>query len=169
MSKPAGPTSTRSTRSWTMRACSAGNSSSHRGSSRSRAAHLGFSDRAAYLPCSTPGPDDDFGGAQHDAELADHRVLDVAGGQTTDGAEACPILENIHRDIITIEPAAAAGVRGRHGLAGGAEDQALEKGRRLGPGVGGTRPGALTHDLMHAVPEPSINDGPVFPGIGRAF
>jgi hypothetical protein len=72
--------STRSTSSWTMRACSAGNSSSHSGSSRSRAPLTSASDSSgAWAARRPPGSEHHLRLPQQRPNLRDDRAFDLLG------------------------------------------------------------------------------------------
>ena len=115
-----------------MRACSAGNSSFHRGSSSIRASRTSPSVMPlSCLPARFPGGDDDLRRAKQAAQLVDDCRLDLGGRQAPDRASTPALLQDGLADIVAVELAALPGVGRRHGAACRAEDQPLEQRWRL--------------------------------------
>ncbi len=103
------------------------------------------------------------------AQLVDDRGFDVGGRNPAQRAGALALLQHGLADVVAIELALAAGVGRRHGVAGGAEDQALEQGRGLRPGAGGTAARGLGEEQLHLVPELAVDDRRVLARIGDTF
>ena len=92
-----------------------------------------------------------------------------AAGTRRTGASLGIAFQHVGRHVIAIELAALARVRRRHRPAGWPEDQALEQGRRLRPGVCSALARALAQDGVHPIPEGAVDDGLVLARIGRAL
>ncbi len=167
---PSMPISTRSTRSATMRACSAGNSSSHSGSICCRAPRVSASVMssargARRLPRARHG----LRLTEHGAKLVDDGGLDLARRNSADGAWPGTVLQPGLADKIAIQPVALAGMRRREGGVVRSEQQPLQQRGRLGAGARGAVARACPKDGLDAVPRPAIDDRFVLAGIALAL
>jgi hypothetical protein len=115
-------------RSWTMRACSAGKSSSHTGSSWCRVSRtLSLGDVSHAVACGAPGSHDDLGRTQQATHLAEDRTLDLPGRHASDRTCTRALLQHGGRHVVPIQPPAPPRVARHHGVPGRAEDQASER------------------------------------------
>ena len=104
-----------------------------RSNSTQRGPHIGFGQALDRFARAAPCLDDDFGRPKQDADLIDDDLLDLGGRNASDRAVRRSLLQDGLADVIAVEPATLAGVRRRHGDAGGTEDHPLQQGRRLRP------------------------------------
>ena len=153
-----------------MRACSAGNSSSHSGSRRSSASRTVASGSSApsdfaarHVAMTTSG----------DLSSARSWSMTAASMAAADTRRICGVrdlaLQRGLADVVAIELAAAAGVGRAHGAAGRPEQQALQQRWRRRPRAARARPRALAQDRLRLVPEGLADDRRVLAGIGDAL
>ena len=103
ISAPFSEISTRLTSSWTILACSAGNSSDHRSSKRRSSSRTCRSVRP-LMAClgGSPSGDDDLRGLNHGLDLRDHDLFDLSRRHPPDRASARPIPDHIGRNVVAV-------------------------------------------------------------------
>jgi hypothetical protein len=100
--------------------------------------------------------------------LRDHRLLHLRRRHSTHGAFAVALTDGVGGDVVAVELAGFAGVRGRHRMAARSEQEPFQQRRRLHPAVVGAHHGVRGKDGMHLVPKGAIDDRGMLAGIGRA-
>ena len=111
-STPCMRTSTRSTRSCAIRACSAGTARPTAGRAQQRLARLVLGDVVLLGARRAPCADDDLRLQKHAAQLVDDRGLDLCRRHTPNRAGIRPLLQHVLADVVAVEPIALASVRG---------------------------------------------------------
>ncbi len=166
---PSGDRSIRSTSSRTIRACSAGNNSSHSGAKVGDGLdNLALRDLDFALR-RRPCPGDDLGRPQQMADLRDDGLLDFRRRHAPHRAFRIAPADGVGGDVVAVELAVLARMRRRHRMAAGSEDQALEQRRRLRSRRVAASDGVLGEDGVHLVPDRAVDDRLMLAGVARAL
>ena len=102
-------------------------------------------------------------------DVVEHSALDAGGRHARDRTAVVSVGDRLAGHVVAVDPAAPAGVAGRHRPAVRSVDQTLQERRYLGPGRRAASVCWLGHHGVRLIPGALVNDRGVLAGLGDAL